>query len=334
MTDPLDFTDRRKLEELLRRKSSGESQKIDEEELKRAVKARVRGQDHVVDDLARLVRLQWAKEHRKKPIANLLFLGPTGTGKTELAKALAQFLFGDEKNMLLFDCSDFSGPEGKTRLIGTPVGYVGADSGGQLTRPVLNNPKRLVLFDEVEKAWSGIFDLFLSMMGDGRLTEQGSGRSADFTQSIIICTSNAEHEAIRKIQQQIEDPHEQTDAVKKHLRDAKVFRPEIMGRFDKIYVFRPLEGIVLAEIVVIKMRNLAREYGLELNYVDPELVLEAMEKSDKLKDFGAREMERVVGELLGESMLAARNAGANRIAVTLDDDGDLRIDPAGEERGG
>ena len=313
MSDPLDITD--------------ESRVIDELEMATAVKKRVRGQDAVVDDLARLVRLQWAKQTRKKPIANLLLLGPTGTGKTEVCKALAEYLFGDEKNMLLLDCADFSGPEGKTRLIGTPTGYVGSESGGQLTRPMINNPKRIVVFDEVEKAWPGIFDLFLAMMGDGRLVEQGSGQSADFTQSIIVLTSNAEHEAIGRIQQQINDPHERADAVKKHLRDCKVFRPEIIGRLDRVYVFEPLDGIVLAEIAALKMKTLANQYGVELRFVAPELIVEAMQKGNKLKDFGARELDRVVDELLAEPMLMAKNAGASTIAIRLDPSGELLVEP-------
>jgi ATP-dependent Clp protease ATP-binding subunit ClpC len=328
MSDPLDITDREKLMALLEKKKKGDARFIDEEQLKAGLKSRVRGQDHVIDDMVRMLRLQWGKEQRGKPIANLLFLGPTGTGKTELAKAMAEQLYGDEKNMLRFDCSEFSGAEGKTRLIGTPTGYVGATSGGQLTRPMINNPKRIVLFDEIEKAYSGIFDLFLSMMGDGRLTEQGSGKVADFTKAIIILTSNAEYEAIGKIQAQIDDPHEMVDAVKKHLRDTQIFRPEIIGRFDKIYVFKPLEGIVNAEIAIVKMKKLAQEYGLELAYVDPHIVFEAMEKGNKLKDFGARELERVIGEMLGEPMLAAKQAGYTKIKVTVDDDGVLGIDSA------
>ncbi|NOG53171.1 MAG: ATP-dependent Clp protease ATP-binding subunit [Planctomycetes bacterium] len=320
-----------KLRDLLDSKKSEAARMIDEKEMMASLKGWVKGQDHVIDDLTRLIRLQWGKEKRKRPIANLLMLGPTGTGKTELCKAMANYLFEDEKNMLLFDCSEFSGSEGKTRLIGTPTGYVGAESGGQLTRPVLNNPKRLIVFDEIEKAWSGIFDLFLQMMGDGRLTEQGSGRQADFTQSIIVLTSNAEHEAIGKIQNEIDDLQERADAVKKHLRDSKIFRPEMLGRFDRVYVFQPLEGIVIAEIAVLKMIKSAQAYGLELEYVAPELVFDAMSKSDKLKEFGIRELERVIDEMLADGLLAARQIGAEKVKLVLDDEGTLVIEPVDEE---
>ncbi len=304
---------------------------FDEEEMKATLRSRVKGQDHVIDDIARLIRIQGGKEKRKKPIASLLFLGPTGTGKTELCKALAEHIYENEKDMLLFDCSEFSGPEGKTRLIGTPTGYQGSDSGGQLTRPVLNNKRRLVVFDEIEKAYSGVFDLFLQMLGDGRLTEQGSGRQADFTQSIIVLTSNAEYEAIGKIQEQIDDPYERTDAVKKHLRDSKIFRPEIIGRFDRIYVFKPLEGIVVAEITVLKMMKAAQAYGLELARVDPELVYDAMQKSEKVKDFGIRELERIVDEMLADGLLAARECGAERVKLLFDGEGAIRVEPCDED---
>ncbi len=205
--------------------------------------------------------------------------------------------------------------------------FVDADKGGQLTRPVMNNRKRLVLFDEVEKAWSGIFDLFLSMMGDGRLTEQGSGKEANFTQSIIVLTSNAEADAITKIDQQIEDPQEKVNAIKQHLRDSKVFRAEILGRFDRIYVFKPLSGMVNAKIAVMKMRSLAKEYGLELAFVSPQLVVEAMQKGNKLKDFGVRELDRVIGEMLGDAMYEARRNNIKKIKLRLDPDGVLQIDP-------
>lgn len=300
--------------------------------MRSALKARVKGQDHVIDDVSRLIRLQWGKTQRKHPIANLLFLGPTGTGKTELAKAMAEYLYSDEKNMLRFDCGELKGPEGTTRLIGTPLGYVGSSQGGQLTRPVLNNPKRLILFDEIEKAHSEVFDIFLSMMGDGRLTEQGSGKTADFTQSIIILTSNAESDAIGKLQEQMDDYHEMVNAVKSHLADTKVFRPEIVGRIDKVHVFKPLAGIIIAEIVVLKMEALAKEYDLELVYVDPHFIVDAMQKGNKLSKFGVRELDRVINEMLGEAMLAAKEAGVKRVRLDVDEDsGEMSISPADEE---
>jgi ATP-dependent Clp protease ATP-binding subunit ClpA len=132
-TDPLDITDKGRLLDILAQRRQGQARIIDEAEMKIALTKRVRGQDHIIEHLSQFIRLQWGKERRGKPIANLLFVGPTATGKTELAKALAEFLFDDEKNMLRFDCSEFSGAEGKTRLIGTPTGYVGASHGGQLT---------------------------------------------------------------------------------------------------------------------------------------------------------------------------------------------------------
>jgi len=330
MSDVLaNMTDVERLAELLEEQESGGlGRDIDVEAMIESVRSRVRGQDHAVEQVCRMIRLQWAKKARKRPICNLLFVGPTGVGKTEMCKALAEYLFEDERNMLLFDCGEFSGAEGKSRLVGTPTGYIGAESGGQLTRPMLNNPKRLVVFDEIEKAPSSIFDLFLSMMGDGRLTEQGSGGVADFTQAMIILTSNAEQKAIMKIDEEVSDPQERTNAIKQHLRDSKIFRPEILGRFDKVIVFKKLAGIVVAEIAVLKMQNLAREYGMELKYVGPELIAEAMSKGNKLKDFGVRAMEQEINDMLAPAIVAARDAGVTKIRITVNEGGDLLVEAA------
>ena len=323
-----ELTNKGELIRLLQGVEKGSWRRIDEEEMRAHLTSRVRGQDHVVADLTHLIRLEWGKRKRRKPIASLLFLGPPATGKTELAKAMAAYLYGDEKHLLRLNGPDFSGPEGKTRLIGTPTGYVGADSGGQLTRPMFSNKRRLILFDEVEKAWSGIFDLFLPLLGEGQLTEQGSGKTADFTESIVVMTSNAEFEAISNLEKQHGDSDELLPAIKAHLNASKLFRPEIFSRIDRIYVFHELEGIVVAEIAAMKMTELASQYGLELKYVEPELILEAMEKTAKFDRYDTRELERALVPMIGDAMLMAKEAGAKVVRLDLSDDGALEVNPA------
>ena len=143
-------TDMERLKKLLEERDNKHAgTRVDEAALLRHLKSRVKGQDPIVEDVSKLIRLQMGKQQKSRPICNLLFLGPTGTGKTELAKAIAEYLFESENAMLRFDCSEFVGPESKARLIGVPTGYTGAEMGGQLTRPVLSNPKRIILFDEI-----------------------------------------------------------------------------------------------------------------------------------------------------------------------------------------
>jgi ATP-dependent Clp protease ATP-binding subunit ClpA len=166
------------------------------------------------------------------------------------------------------------------------------------------------------------------MMGEGRLTEQGSGKVADFTQAVIILTSNAQHDAISALVPQFEDAFELGQAVRSVLRDAQTFRPEIISRFDQVYVFKPLEGIVNAEIAALKIVKAAQEYGVEIEHIDAELVYQIMERGDAAQD--TRELTRIVDATLGDLLLQAREEGRQQVVIRAGEDGQpILEDPVG-----
>lgn len=325
MSDLNRMTDWTKLEAMLKdSKAESKSHEIDEAKLLAHLQSRVKGQDEILKDVARLVRLSWMKDKRTRPVCNLLFLGPTGTGKTELAKALCEHLFEDEKNLLRFDCSEFSNAEmAKTRLTGSSVGYQGSEQGGQLTRPMFANPKRVVLFDEFEKAHPSVFDLLLQLMGEGRLTEQGSGKTADFTQSVAILTSNALADQVMKATAGLTDYGRILEAVKNFLAESGAFRPEILGRIDKVYLFQPLGGMQIAEVALLKLGKLGQEYGVPVRFVAPELLIQALEANVRVSRFGIRELERILFDRFASHFAEARAKKAKSVAFDVDDKGEI-----------
>lgn len=288
---------------------------------------RVVGQGDAVRAIAKAVRRgRVGLRDPKKPIGSFLFLGPSGVGKTELAKALAAFLFDDEQALTRLDMSEFMERHMAQRLIGAPPGYADADKGGFLTEAVRQRPYSVLLFDEVEKAHGDVFNLLLQVLDDGRLTD-GRGRTADFSNTVVIMTSNIGSERILETDSRLFENEEGREALRDVLLENlnAFFRPEFLNRVDEVVVFRPLTKEVLRTIVDIELSAVERLLG--------ERRVE-LEVSDSAKEhlvglsyepaLGARPLKRAilreVQDPLAEALLSGDYAERSRVKVDLVDD--------------
>ena len=266
---------------------------------------RVVGQEEAISAVANAVRRSRAGlQDPKRPIGSFIFLGTTGVGKTELAKALAEYLFNDEKLMTRIDMSEYQEKFSVTRLIGAPPGYVGYDEGGQLTEAVRRKPYSVVLFDEIEKAHPDVFNILLQVLDDGRLTDN-KGRTVNFKNTIIIMTSNLGSEYIRERSAQIGKTDESRqlwlDETRKHLLDMlkQTIRPEFLNRIDETVVFMPLRESEIRQIVKLQAQGVCRmlaESGINLTIDDSAIDLISSAGYDP--EFGARPVKRALQALL------------------------------------
>ena len=260
---------------------------------------RVIGQDEAIHAIADAVRRSRAGlQDPKRPIGSFIFLGTTGVGKTELAKALADYLFDDENMMTRIDMSEYQEKFSATRLIGAPPGYVGYDEGGQLTEAIRRKPYSVVLFDEIEKAHPDVFNILLQVLDDGRLTDN-KGRTVNFKNTIIIMTSNMGSSLIRENFEKITDANRNTvvDETKKQVLELlkKTIRPEFLNRIDEIIMFTPLNEKEIREIVGLQLnavKKMVEKNGIDLQFTDTALDFISHEGYDP--QFGARPVKRVI----------------------------------------
>jgi ATP-dependent Clp protease ATP-binding subunit ClpC len=303
------------------------------QELEADLHQRVIGQDRAVETVAdtiRRARVGLAEDD--KPLGTFLFLGPTGVGKTELVKALAERLFATEKSLVRIDMSEYREPHTVARLIGSPPGYVGYGEGGQLTEPVRRRPYSVVLLDEIEKAHPEVWNVLLQLMDDGRLTD-GEGRTVDFTNAVVVMTSNLgagrAKRALGFTAAEAAPEHERMLGAAK-----AAFLPEFLNRIDEIVTFEPLtqpEVQMIAGMLVAKVgERLMSERGIKLD-ADAELVARlATDGFDEA--FGARPLQRHVRRTLEKQLTRAildgRLADGDRVQARLGEDGDVVLDVA------
>jgi ATP-dependent Clp protease ATP-binding subunit ClpC len=262
-------------------------------QMEKRLHERVVGQEEAVVAVSDAVRLARAGlREGSRPIATFMFLGPTGVGKTELAKALAEVVFGNEDAMVRIDMSEYTEKHTAARLIGAPPGYVGYDEGGQLTEKVRRQPHSVVLFDEIEKAHTEVLNVLLQLFDDGRLTD-GKGRLVDFTNTIIICTSNIGADLIRQSLKEHKSNRQLERDVMPLVHNH--FRPEFVNRIDEIIVFHPLSKEQIKDIVHLqleRLRRTAHAQGLTLTF--DETLIDHLAEVGFMPESGARELKRKI----------------------------------------
>ncbi|HLQ29018.1 MAG TPA: AAA family ATPase [Ktedonobacteraceae bacterium] len=318
-----------------------ESERQNLRNLEDDLRKRVIGQDEAISAVARAIRRSRAGlKDPKRPIGSFLFLGPTGVGKTELAKALAAELFGGVDKLIRLDMSEYMEPHTVSRLFGSPPGYVGHDEGGQLTEQVRRRPYSVILMDEVEKAHPEVFNALLQIMDDGRLTD-GQGRTVDFKNTVVIMTSNAGSADLKRAvrigfstrrDEAMRD--EQHEAMRSKAMEGlkRMFRPEFINRIDQIVVFHSLgkaELYSIVDLLLAQVRSRLSEQGIDLVVSDQARDLLLREGFDE--EYGARPLRRAiqayVDDTLADALMAGTIASGQTALLTVDEKGHMAIEP-------
>ena len=305
--------------------TEGEAERL--QKLEKILHKRVIGQEEAVSAVARAVRRgRVGLKDPNRPIGSFLFLGPTGVGKTEISKALAEAMFGNEQAMIRVDMSEYMEKHSVSKLIGSPPGYVGYDEGGQLSEKVRRRPYSVILFDEIEKAHPDVFNILLQVLDDGRITD-AQGRRVDFKNTIIIMTSNAGAQAIvepkklgfASLENEKQDYERMKNGVMEEVK--RIFKPEFINRIDEMLVFRMLNKEDMKKIVVLMTKNLVERCKAQM---DIQLVIRDTAKSyvvEKAYDpkFGARPLRRMIQteieDQLAEEILSGAIKKGDTVAI-------------------
>ena len=294
---------------------------INAEELAAKLKAKVIGQDEVIDQIAAQLKRRIAAKRMDRPLAVFCLAGPPGVGKTHLAKVLAATLYADKNHLHFFDMSQAATPMGANALFGSPKGYIGSTSYGALTAALRDVPNAVVLLDEFEKAHPEVHKRFLTAWNDGFITELSDGAKIPTNEAIFILTTNAASRRIGEMAAQHNGSREELDRmVKSALADAQ-FAPEVLSRIDEVFAFRDLKGLDIARVVALEIESLAKQFGLEIasGGIEPRILLGSIDTLSKQQPAGGvRDIARTIEKQITDGLIDAKAAGAKRIRLVAD----------------
>ena len=305
---------------------------IDADEFAAKLKARVIGQDEVIDQIARTLRRRLLANRPNKPIAVFCFAGAPGVGKTHLAKVMAETLYGDPRHLHFVDMSQNSA----WTLFGSPKGYMGSESYGQLATMLRDVPNSIMLLDEFEKADSEVHKRFLTAWNDGFLTEASDGTKISTSDTIFILTTNAAARRIGEMTRDHRGTQEELDRmVKSTLADAK-FAPEVLSRIDEVFAFREMKGLDIARVVALEIETITKQYDLEIasGGIDPQILLTAVDRvTEAGAKGGVREISRGIEKRIADGLVDAKLEGAIQVRLVAGEGDTVRVVPVREGEG-